>query len=193
MLSEKLRNILQEKYNINEYEIALRWKSEVKWVSLIFLYEADEFAQRFDQMITEVKIKSNGKEDRYIYDVKTDQLIFIENMTSESENTSNKKERNIQNLNEKKKYGYRVYFDGEKFVRDTEMTEDKRLSEEGPDSLTQWIPEEHFADCEVEYQNSRLAKSHAHIRKCQKCGKFFSPQWGYNTYNECFVCRHANW
>ena len=84
MLSEKLRNILQEKYNINEYEIALRWKSEVKWVSLIFLYEADEFAQRFDQRITEVKIKSDEKEDRYIYDIKTDQLIFIENMVCEN-------------------------------------------------------------------------------------------------------------
>lgn len=191
MLSKKLRDILREKYNIDKFEIALRWKAEVKWVSLVFLYEADEFAQRFDQTITEVKIKSNGKEDRYIYDVKTDQLIFIENMISENKNGGQK--YTVEKSNEKKKYGYRVYFDGEKFVRDTEMTEDRRLSEEGPDSLMQWIPEEHFADCEVEYQNSRLAKSHANIRKCQKCGKFFSPQWGYNTYNICFVCRHANW
>ncbi len=191
MLSKKLRDNLREKYNIDKFEIALRWESEVKWVSLVFLYEADEFTQRFDQMITEVKIKSDGKEDRYIYDVKTDQLILVENMGSK--NTSDKQEQSIEKLKEKKKYGYRVYFDGEKFVRDTEMTEDRRLSEEGPDSLTQWIPEEHFADCEVEYQNSRLAKSHAHIRKCKKCGKFFSPQWGYNTYDICFVCRHANW
>ena len=176
MLSGKLRNILQEKYDINKYEMDLRWESEVKWVSLIFLYEADEFAKRFDQMITEVKIKSNGKEDRYIYDIKTDQLIFIENMVCKNKDGGQK--YTVEKLNKEKKYGYRVYFDGEKFVRDMEMTEDRRLSEEGPDSLTQWIPEEHFADCEVEYQ---------------KCGKFFSPQWGYNTYNECFVCRHANW
>ena len=192
MLSEKIRGILQEKYNINEFTINCRWKSECWQITKITLiHEADEFAQRYDQMITEVKIKSNGKEDRYIYDIKTDQLIFIENMVSK--NKDGGQEYTVEKLNKEKKYGYRVYFDGEKFVRDTEMTEDKRLSEEGPDSFTQWIPEEHFADCEVEYQNSRLIKSHAHIRKCQKCGKFFSPQWGYNTYNECFVCRHANW
>ena len=91
MLSEKIRGILQEKYNINEFTINCRWKSECWQIPRITLiHEADEFAQRYDQMITEVKIKSNGKEDRYIYDIKTDQLIFIENMVCKNKDGGQK-------------------------------------------------------------------------------------------------------
>lgn len=63
--------------------------------------------------------------------------------------------------------GYRIYFDGTKFVTDNDATEVQIIS---PDSTTSWMIDKKSADDAAEKHNVNDLKD---VKKCKECGEYF--------------------
>ena len=88
--------------------------------------------------------------------------------------------------------GFRIYFDGEKFVADNVATEVQTTPN---DSVVSWFTSKKFADDAVEKQNTDDLKD---VKKCKECGEYFwqtdeERSWfaGKNMKNpcRCYSCR----
>ena len=63
--------------------------------------------------------------------------------------------------------GYRIYFNGDKFVTDEVATEVQTMPD---DSTTMWFAYKKSAEDVVEHQNANDLKD---VKKCKECGEYF--------------------
>ena len=63
--------------------------------------------------------------------------------------------------------GYRIYFNGSKFVADEAATEVQTMPN---DSTTMWFAYKKSAEDVVEHQNANDLKD---VKKCKECGEYF--------------------
>lgn len=99
--------------------------------------------------------------------------------------------------------GVRVYFDGEKFVADTALSDVQAVSSDSP---TYWIDTKAHAEAAVKESNEHLKTSEADmvddkdfvIKKCKDCGEYYlinksEYDWykekDYVAPNRCYSCR----
>lgn len=63
--------------------------------------------------------------------------------------------------------GYKIYFNGDKFVADNAATEVQTMP---CDSTVSWMANKASADDAVEKHNANDLK---HVKKCKECGEYF--------------------
>lgn len=92
--------------------------------------------------------------------------------------------------------GYRVYFNGEKFIADDFPAEMKRLS---GDSTTSYFDTKLIAEAAVEEYNAYDLND---VKKCKECGKYFwqtdaEREWFFARNMKapcrCYSCRKNRW
>ena len=77
--------------------------------------------------------------------------------------------------------GYRIYFNGEKFVADDIAS---KLENVPCDSTTSWMANKRYADDAVAKHNANDLKD---IKKCKECGAYF---WQTDDEREWFAVRN---
>lgn len=91
--------------------------------------------------------------------------------------------------------GYRVYFDGEKFVVESELSE---VGQTPYDSPIYWCSNPELAWIEASNRNIAIRTGAWEIRTCKDCGKYFilshpEMEWftmhGMKSPRRCMACR----
>ena len=91
--------------------------------------------------------------------------------------------------------GYRVYFDGEKFVVESELSEVGRTPYDSP---IYWCANPELAWIEASNRNIAIRTGAWEIRTCKDCGKYFilslsEEKWfamrGMESPKRCMACR----
>lgn len=92
--------------------------------------------------------------------------------------------------------GYRIYFNGDKFVADEVATDVQTIT---CDSTTCWMHDPHSAEALAELYN---IKDLQNVRRCKKCGEYFwqtdeERRWFTDRKLKepcrCYSCRKRKW